>query len=79
MGNAIRVRVKIFGAPSLALECKELTFELNEQATIGDLLKHLPIEDRDYVYVVRAGIRLKSSTKLEDDDEIMVVPSIAGG
>ncbi|MGA8903485.1 MAG: MoaD/ThiS family protein [Candidatus Bathyarchaeia archaeon] len=79
MGNPVRVRVKIFGAPMLALESNELMLELGEEATTEDLLKSIPVKDRDYLYIVREGIRLKPSTKLKDGDEILVVPPIAGG
>jgi len=75
----LRVRVKVFGAPSLALERKELTIELAENATAEDLLKSLPVKDKDYLYLVRAGIRLGSSAKINDGDEILAVPPIAGG
>ena len=73
------VKVKVFGAPSLALERKELTIELNDNATTEDLLQSLPVKDKDYVYVVREGIRLNSRSKINDGDEILVVPPIAGG
>jgi len=73
------VKVKVFGAPSLALERKELTIELNENATTEDLLQSLPIKEKDYLYVVRQGIRLTSKSKINDGDEILVVPPIAGG
>ena len=73
------VKVKVFGAPSLSLEKKELTLELQDNATTEDLLQSLPVKDKDYLYVVRAGIRLNSSSKINDGDEILVVPPIAGG
>ena len=73
------VKVKVFGAPSLALERKELTIELKDNATTEDLLQSLPVKDKEYLYVVRAGIRLNSMSKIYDGDEILVVPPIAGG
>lgn len=73
------VKVKVFGAPSLALERKELTIELNDNATTDDLLQSLPVKDKDYLYIVREGIRLNSKSKINDGDEILVVPPIAGG
>jgi molybdopterin converting factor small subunit len=79
VSKTLRVKVKIFGAPSFALESKELTLELGENATTEDLLKFLPIKDRTYLYVVREGVRLDASSKLNDGDEILIVPPIAGG
>jgi molybdopterin converting factor small subunit len=79
MSNGTHVRVKIFGAPSMALEMRELTLELSKDATAGELLNSIPIQDRNYLYIVREGIRLTRSSKLKDDDEILLVPPIAGG
>lgn len=79
MSNPVKVKVKIFGAPSLALESREVTLELKEDATTDDLLNSISVEDKDYLYVVRGGIRLNRSTKLNDGDEVLVVPPIAGG
>lgn len=75
----MHVKVKIFGAPSLALESRELILELGENATAADLLNSVSVEDKDYLYIVREGIRLTSSSGLRDGDEILLVPPIAGG
>ncbi len=56
-----------------------MTLELSEDATTKDLLNSIPVEDKDYLYIVRDGIRLNSSSKLNNGDEILVVPPIAGG
>ncbi|HUK27734.1 MAG TPA: MoaD/ThiS family protein [Candidatus Acidoferrales bacterium] len=79
MDRFVHVRVKVFGAPSFALEGKELTVELKENATTDDLLRTIQVKDPSYLYVVREGIRLNGSSKLNDGDEILVVPPIAGG
>ena len=79
MARPVRVRVKIFAAPSLALESKELTLVLSEDATTEDLLNSIQVTNKDYLYIVREGVRLNASTKLNDGDEILVVPPIAGG
>ena len=79
MSEGTRVKVKIFGAPSLALEIKELTLQLRKDATAGDLLNFITIKDKNYLYIVREGIRLTRSSKLKDGDEILLVPPIAGG
>lgn len=75
----MKVRVKLFGAPSLALEKRELTLELTENATTEDLLRSLPIKEKDYLYVVREGVRLNSKSRINEGDEILIVPPIAGG
>ena len=75
----MHVKVKIFGAPSLALESRELTLELKENTTAADLLNSVSVEDKDYLYIVREGIRLTPSSRLKDGDEILLVPPIAGG
>jgi molybdopterin converting factor small subunit len=79
MSDEMRVRVRIFGAPSLALEIRELELRLGKNATAQDLLDSISIEDKNYLYIVREGIRLTRSSKLEDGDEILLVPPIAGG
>jgi len=79
MSNGTHVRVKIFGAPSMALEMRELTLELSKDATAEELLNSIPIQERNYLYIVREGIRLTRSSKLKDGDESLLVPPIAGG
>ena len=79
MSANVKVRVKIFGAPTMALESREVTLELAKNATIADLLNSIPVNDKNYIYVVREGIRLTSTSKLNDGDEILIVPPIAGG
>ena len=79
MSEGTLVKVKIFAAPLLALETKELTLQLGKNATAEDLLNSVSIEDKNYIYIVREGIRLTRSSKLNDGDEILLVPPIAGG
>jgi molybdopterin converting factor small subunit len=79
MSDEMRVKVRIFGAPSLAVEIRELELRLSKDATAQDLLNSISIEDKNYLYIVRGGIRLTRSSKLEDGDEILLVPPIAGG
>ena len=79
MNTNLRVKVKIFSAPSMALEKRELTLELKSNATVEDLLNSIPVSDKNYIYVVRDGIRLNSTSTLNDGDEILIVPPIAGG
>lgn len=79
MSNLMHVKVKIFGAPSLALESKELNIELSKEATAEDLLNSVTVQNKDYLYIVREGMRLTRSSRLRDGDEILLIPPIAGG
>ena len=79
MNTNLRVKVRIFGAPAMTLESRELTLELPKNAAVEDLLNSIPLSDKNYVYVVRDGIRLNSASRLNDGDEILIVPPIAGG
>jgi molybdopterin converting factor small subunit len=74
-----RIKVKIFAAPSMALESKELSFELSRDSTVQDLLNAIPLGEKKYVYIVREGIRLAPASRVNDGDEILIVPPITGG
>jgi molybdopterin converting factor small subunit len=52
---------------------------LKDNATTEDLLNQILVEDKNYLYIVREGIRLSRSSKLKDGDEVLIVPPIAGG
>jgi len=78
MNDQIRVIVRIFAAPALALESQECKIKLSKDATVEDLLKLVPLES-NYIYIVREGIRLTKASALNDGDEILIVPPIAGG
>jgi molybdopterin converting factor small subunit len=43
------------------------------------MLNSLTIENKDYLYMVREGLRLDNSSKLKDGDEILLIAPIAGG
>ncbi len=75
----VRVKVKLFAAPGLALESRELHLELDESATMKDILDQLPLKDKSYLYMVREGIKLNADSRLNDGDEVLVFPPIAGG
>jgi len=79
MTHNLRVKVKVFGAPSMALESREFTLDLASNATVEDLLNSIPVDNKNYIYIVRQGIRLTSTSRLSDGDEILIVPPIAGG
>ncbi|MGD0550931.1 MAG: molybdopterin cofactor-binding domain-containing protein, partial [Candidatus Bathyarchaeia archaeon] len=62
----MRVRVKLYGSSAGGLEKRELILDLQKNATAQDVIDHLPVEDRLYLYVVRG-------------DELLVFPPVAGG
>jgi molybdopterin converting factor small subunit len=79
MGSNVRVKVRIFAAPSMKLETQDLMLELSQNSTIQDLLNSIPLNEKKYVYIVREGVRLASTSRLNDGDEILIVPPITGG
>ena len=79
MGEALRVKIKLYGASTSGLEKSELQLDLREDATTQDLIDRLPVRDRVYLYVVRDGMRLAQDARLRDDDELLVFPPVTGG
>lgn len=75
----MKVKIKLYGASTGGLEKRELILDLREDATTQDVIDHLPVRDRLYLYVVRDGIRLEQDAPLNDGDELLVFPPIAGG
>ena len=79
MGEALRVKIKLYGASTSGLEKSELELDLHENATTQDLIDQLPVHDRVYLYVVRDGMRLAQDARLRDGDELLVFPPVTGG
>jgi xanthine dehydrogenase D subunit len=75
----VKVKIKLYGASTGALEKRELVLDLREDATAQDVIDHLPVHDRLYLYVVRDGMRLNHDARLNDGDELLVFPPVAGG
>jgi molybdopterin converting factor small subunit len=79
VGEALKVKIKLYGASTGGLEKRELELDLREDATTQDLIDQLPVRDRVYLYVVRDGIRLDQDARLRDGDKLLVFPPVAGG
>jgi len=79
VGEALRVKIKLYGASTSGLEKSELELDLHENATTQDLIDQLPVHDRVYLYVVRDGMRLAQDARLRDGDELLVFPPVTGG
>ncbi len=75
----MKVRVKLYGASTSGIEKNELELNLREDATAQDVINQVPVQDRGYLYVVRAGIRLLENAPLRDGDELLVFPPVTGG
>jgi len=79
VGDALKVKIKLYGASAGGLEKSELELELNENATAQDAVNQLPVRDRVYLYVVRDGMRLSQDARLRDGDQLLVFPPVTGG
>jgi molybdopterin converting factor small subunit len=79
VGDALKVKVKLYGASAGGLEKRELELDLREDATTQDAVNQLPIRDRVYLYVVRDGMRLSQDARLRDGDTLLVFPPVTGG
>jgi len=77
--EALKVKIKLYGASAGGLEKSELELELPENATTQDAVDQLPVRDRVYLYVVREGMRLSQDARLRDGDELLVFPPVTGG
>ena len=75
----MKVMIKLYGASTGGLEKRELVLDLREDATAQDVIDHLPVRDRLYLYVVRDGMRLDQDARLRDGDQLLVFPPVAGG
>jgi molybdopterin converting factor small subunit len=79
VGDALKVKIKLYGASAGGLEKSELELDLRENATTQDAVDQLPVRDRVYLYVVRDGMRLSQDARLRDGDELLVFPPVTGG
>lgn len=75
----MRVKVRLYGAPEYALETREIEVVLSPGAKVEQLLDQLPLPDKNYLYVVREGIRLDRKATLKNRDTVLIFPPIAGG
>jgi molybdopterin converting factor small subunit len=79
MGEAMKVKVKLYGSSPGGVEKSELELNLREDATAQDAIDKLPVRDKIYLYVVRNGVRLDQDAPLNDGDELLVFPPVTGG
>ncbi len=81
----MQVVVKLFGSVREATGCKELSVEIDDGATLGELREQLA---REHAIFAELGERLAASinfdvsafeTALADGDEVAFLPPVAGG
>ena len=54
------------------------TFKVEKTMTVGDLLKELNLEDK-YFGILVNGKKATPETRINQTDEIVILPHIAGG
>jgi len=84
-----KVRVKIFGVFRLDSGIKEMTVQVETVKELFPLIIEeakrlnpqtpLKVKDLEGCVVAVNGKQVKPNTKLQDGDEVMLVPAVAGG
>ena len=72
------VDVKLF-ATFRTNRFKRKEVELPESNSVGDLLKHLDIAEKDAKVLIVNGLPVSAEHKLSNNDVIAIFPPIAGG
>ena len=72
------VDVKLF-ATFRTNRFKRKEVELPESSSVGDLLKHLDIAEKDAKVLIVNGLSVSAEHKLSNNDVIAIFPPIAGG
>ena len=72
------VEVKLF-ATFREGRFNEKELELSEESSIGDLLKHLKIPEKDAKIIILNGLAVSVEHKLSNHDIVAIFPPIAGG
>ncbi len=72
------VDVKLF-ATFRTNRFKRKEVELPESSSVGDLLKHLDIAEKDAKVLIVNGLPVSAEHKLSNNDVIAIFPPIAGG
>ncbi len=72
------VEVKLF-ATFREGRFNEKELELPEESSVGDLLKHLKIPEKDAKIMIVNGLAASVDHKLSNQDVVAIFPPIAGG
>lgn len=57
----------------------ELIMEIEQESTVGDLLKKLGIPEQSYSFVSIAGVKVGEDRKVEVGEMMTIFPPVAGG
>ncbi|MEM1250934.1 MAG: MoaD/ThiS family protein [Cyanobacteria bacterium P01_H01_bin.21] len=81
----IAITLKLFAVYQDALGCPEMTMELPEKTTVGELCDRICSQYPDlkkWQGLTRFGVNLQfvsADTLLNDGDEVVLIPPVSGG
>lgn len=75
----MKVNVCLFGPMQKYGDKDKFQMELEEGATLVDLLDRLKIEDRTYIVILINGRRAYEDERLSDGAEVLVMAPTGGG
>jgi len=78
MGRQMEIRVRLSGDLG-KYSVEERQFQLEVQATIGDLLGGLGIAEGEVGVIALNGVLATRSAELQEGDEVQLFPPIGGG
>ncbi|WP_324735277.1 MoaD/ThiS family protein [Thermococcus sp. SY098] len=73
----MKVKIRLYGELALKFS-PEFEVEIEENLTVGDLLKKLKISDQEYHILVNEK-KVKKDYKLKENDHIKLLPVVYGG
>ncbi len=75
----MKVNVVLFGTMRKYASQDKFEMDLDEGATLGDLLDRLKIEERIYIIVLVNGRRADETTPLSDGASVHILTPVGGG
>ncbi|ALM76417.1 MoaD/ThiS family protein [Thermococcus barophilus] len=73
----MKVKIRLYGELALKFS-PEFEVEIEENLTVGDLLKKLEISDQEYHILVNEK-KVRKDHKLKENDYIKLLPVVYGG
>ncbi|ADT85117.1 MoaD/ThiS family protein [Thermococcus barophilus] len=73
----MKVKIRLYGELALKFS-PEFEVEIEENLTVGDLLKKLKISDQEYHILVNEK-KVSKDHKLKENDYIKLLPVVYGG